>query len=152
MVHQISREQFLHSNIDDIWNFVSSPQNLKIITPKYMNFHITSKNLPQKMYPGMIITYKVSPIFKIRMHWVTEITQVKEKYFFIDEQKYGPYTIWHHQHFFEIKENGVLMRDIVTYKLPFGFFGIVLNKLFIQKKINSIFDYRFEVLDKIFNK
>ena len=103
------------------------------------------------MYPGMIISNKVSPILGIPTTWVSEITQVLEKKFFIDEQRVGPYQIWHHQHFFETKNNGVLMKDIVTYKVPFGILGVIINKFFIRKKLESIFDYRYKSLNKIFN-
>ena len=102
---QFKREQIINSNIDTIWDFVSSPKNLKDITPDYMLFQITSDNLNQKMYPGMIITYKVAPILNIKIDWMTEITHVRDKKFFIDEQRMGPYKMWHHQHIFEnVKE------------------------------------------------
>ena len=117
-----------------------------------MLFEITSKGMQEKMYPGMIITYKVSPMLGIKMNWVTEITQVKDKHFFIDEQRVGPYSLWHHQHFFEEKEGGILMTDIVTYKPPFGFLGDIANSIFIKKQLESIFEYRFKVMDQKFNK
>lgn len=148
---QLRREQFVKTNLETIWGFVSSPENLKEITPDYMLFDITSKELPEKMYPGMIITYKVSPLFNIKMNWVTEITQVKDHHFFIDEQRMGPYKMWHHQHFFEEKDNGVLMTDIVTYIPPFGLLGDIANKFFIKKQLNDIFNYRFKIMDKKFN-
>ena len=151
MIHQLKTKQFLNASVDDVWEFVSSPANLKKITPPYMGFNITSEGLPDKMYPGMIISYKVSPILKIPTTWVTEITQVEEKKFFIDEQRVGPYQMWHHQHFFEKQYNGVLMKDIVTYKAPFGILGVLANSLFIKNKLDSIFRYRHQSLNKIFN-
>ena len=150
--YQFRKEQFLKTDIDTIWDFVSSPTNLKDITPDYMLFDITSKDLPEKMYPGMIITYKVSPLLNIKINWVTEITQVKDKYFFIDEQRLGPYKMWHHQHFFEKKDEGVLMTDIVTYIPPFGILGDIANVFIIKKQLKAIFDYRFKVMDEKFNK
>tara|TARA_Y100001968_G_C19336384_1_gene707109 strand:+ start:693 stop:1151 length:459 start_codon:yes stop_codon:yes gene_type:complete len=152
MIFQLKREQILHANIDEVWEFASSPENLPKITPKYMNFTITSKKLPKKMYQGMLIMYKVSPVLGIPTTWLAEITQIEEKKFFIDEQKIGPYSLWHHQHFFEPCEGGVIMKDIVTYKLPFGLFGRFLHWLFIKRKLNNIFNYRFQKMDKIFNK
>ena len=151
MIHQLKTEQFLNSNIDHVWDFMSSPRNLKKITPPYMGFDITSTDLPDKMYAGMIITYKVSPILSIPTTWVTEITHVSEKKFFIDEQRVGPYTMWHHQHFFKKHKNGVLMNDIITYKAPLGPLGVLANYLFISKKLKSIFEYRYKTLNKIFN-
>lgn len=149
---QLKKEQFLKTDIHTIWDFASSPANLKEITPDHMLFHITSEELAEKMYPGMIITYVVSPLLGIKMNWVTEITQVKDKHFFIDEQRVGPYALWHHQHFFEEKDGGVLMTDIITYKPPFGILGDIANFLFIKKQLDSIFDYRFKVMDKKFNQ
>jgi ligand-binding SRPBCC domain-containing protein len=149
---QLKKEQFLKTDLDTIWDFASSPANLREITPDYMLFEITSKGMQEKMYPGMIITYKVSPMLGVKMNWVTEITQVKDKHFFIDEQRVGPYSLWHHQHFFEEKEGGILMTDIVTYKPPFGFLGDIANSIFIKKQLESIFEYRFKVMDQKFNK
>ena len=151
MIYQFKTRQLLKSDLETVWDFVSSPRNLKKITPPYMGFDITSKDLPLKMYPGMIISYKVSPLLSIPTTWVTEITQVEKHKFFIDEQRVGPYTMWHHQHFLEETKDGILMTDIVTYKPPFGILGSIANSLFIKKKLKSIFDYRFVALDKIFN-
>ena len=151
MIYQFKTKQLLRSDLETVWDFVSSPRNLKKITPPYMGFDITSKDLPLKMYPGMIISYKVSPLLSIPTTWVTEITQVEKYKFFIDEQRVGPYTMWHHQHFLEETKDGILMTDIVTYKPPFGILGSIANSLFIKKKLKSIFDYRFVALEKIFN-
>ncbi|MBL6658446.1 MAG: SRPBCC family protein [Flavobacteriales bacterium] len=152
MAHfQLIKKQFLKTDLDTIWDFASSPKNLKEITPDYMLFEITSEDLSEKMYPGMIISYKVSPLLNIKMNWVTEITQVKDKHFFVDEQRMGPYSMWHHQHFFEEQDGGVMMTDIVTYIPPFGILGVIANSLLIKRQLESIFDYRFRVMDKKFN-
>ena len=151
MIHQIRKEQFLNAKIEDVWDFVTSPYNLKKITPEYMNFVIKSKNMNQKIYPGMIIFYKVSPILKIPTTWVTEIKYVKKNQFFVDEQRLGPYQIWHHEHLFREEKNGVVMIDIISYKLPFGIIGRCVNYLFIKNKLNSIFNYRYEKMNEIFN-
>lgn len=150
--YQLKKKQHLKTDLNTIWDFVSSPRNLKEITPDYMLFQITSKELKEKMYPGMIISYKVSPVLNLKINWVTEITQVKEKQFFIDEQRLGPYKMWHHQHFFEEDANGVLMTDIVTYIPPFGVLGDIANQLFIKKQLEDIFNYRFKVLEKKYNQ
>ena len=147
---QIIRKQHLKTDIQTLWDFVSSPINLNKITPQDMQFQFISNNKDQKMYPGMIILYKVSPLFKIPLSWATEITHVKEKKFFVDEQRLGPYKIWHHEHHFEETEDGVLMKDIVTYVPPFGIIGSLANSLFIRRKVNHIFDYREKVLERIF--
>ena len=123
--------------MEDVWDFVSSPKNLKKITPEYMNFSIKSGSVNEKIYPGMIISYKVSPILRIPTSWVTEITHVKKNKIFVDEQRLGPYKIWHHEHLFVEKNDGVLMIDIISYKLPFGILGRIINYLFIKNKIKT---------------
>ncbi|NEW78420.1 MAG: SRPBCC family protein [Gelidibacter sp.] len=150
--YQLKQTQRIKGTIDEVWNFIASPDNLKKITPDYMGFDITSGDLPEKMYPGMIICYKVSPLLGIKMNWLTEITQVNEKKFFIDEQRVGPYKIWHHQHHIEPIEGGVLMTDIVTYQPPMGFLGSIANTLIIKNKLAEIFDYRKNVLNQIFGE
>jgi len=130
----------------EIWDFISSPANLKLITPSYMGFDITSGNVPEKMYEGMIITYKVSPVAGIKTDWMTEITHIREQEYFVDEQRIGPYKLWHHQHHIYPIKGGVLMRDIVTYAPPFGILGKIANALIIKKKLNEIFTFRYNTL------
>ena len=151
MIYELKREQVLKSDLDTIWDFVSSPKNLPRITPTYMNFNITSKELPKKMYPGMLISYTVTPVLGIPMSWLTEITQVTDKRYFVDEQRYGPYAMWHHQHFIEPHKDGVLMKDIVTYKLPLGILGRLAHWLFVKRQLSSIFNYRFLKMEEVFN-
>ena len=153
MIHtQIKRNQILKTDIDTLWKFMSSPNNLEKITPKEMSFNITSKNHNKPIYPGMIITYKVAPVLSIPINWITEITHVKKNKYFVDEQRIGPYKLWHHEHRFEIlNEEGVLMEDIITYIPPLGILGEFINKIFIKNKVNRIFDYRRDILTKIFN-
>ena len=149
--YQFHSAQKINTSIDEIWDFISSPTNLKEITPDYMGFDImNTKQLSEKMYEGMIIGYKVSPILGLKTTWVTEITHIRNKEFFIDEQRMGPYTMWHHQHLIRPIENGVLMTDIVSYQPPFGVIGAIANKLVIQSKLKQIFNYRTAALDKKF--
>ena len=150
--YQLHKTQKVPASIDEIWNFISSPANLKKITPEYMGFNITSGFLSPQMYAGMIIVYKVSPVFGIKMTWVTEITHVKDKEYFVDEQRIGPYTMWHHEHKIEAIEGGVLMTDIVSYQPPFGFIGAIANSVLIKKQLQGIFDYRTQALERIFGK
>ena len=152
MYYQYQQTQKIPASIDQVWDFISSPGNLKKITPPYMGFDVKSNSGSDKMYPGMIITYIVRPMFNIPVHWVTEITQVKDREFFVDEQRMGPYTLWHHQHKIEAIEGGVLMTDIVTYIPPFGFLGSIANKLFIEKKLSEIFQFRTKAVDEYFGK
>lgn len=116
-----------------------------------MKFIVTSDyNEGGKMYPGMIITYKVSPLWGIKMNWMTEITHVKEKEYFVDEQRFGPYALWHHQHHFKAVEGGVLMTDILNYAIPYGFIGRIAHHWFVKKKIREVFDYRVKAIEEIF--
>jgi ligand-binding SRPBCC domain-containing protein len=151
-MYTLETSQKIPASQADVWDFISSPVNLKYITPAYMGFDITSRNLPDKMYPGMIITYKVSPLFNFKMDWVTEITHVADQQYFVDEQRIGPYSIWHHQHHLKSIAGGVEMNDIVSYLPPFGPLGSVANTLFIRKKLKEIFDFRTAAIEKKFGK
>lgn len=150
--YQFTRTQKLPVSVNEIWDFISSPLNLKDITPEHMGFDVTSKNGQDKMYPGMIITYKVSPLFGIMLNWVTEITHVKDFEFFVDEQRIGPYKLWHHQHLIEPIEGGILMTDIVTYQPPLGLLGAIANTIIIKSQLRDIFDYREKMLENRFGK
>lgn len=148
--YQFKKAQVINASLEVVWEFISDPANLKKITPDYMGFDITSKDVPSKMYAGMIISYRVSPLFGIKTTWVTEITHLKENSYFVDEQRVGPYKIWHHQHMIQPTEKGTLMTDIVSYQPPLGFLGSIANELIIKGKLNEIFEYRTKALDEIF--
>jgi len=149
--YQKKTEQFINASLEEVWDFMSSPKNLKEITPKHMGFDITSDNKEEKMYQGMIISYIVKPILGIPTNWVTEITHVVDHKYFVDEQRIGPYKLWHHQHILEERDGGVYMKDIITYEPPMGFLGAIANSLFIKKQLNTIFDFRFKAVDEKFN-
>ena len=138
--------------MDTLWNFMSSPANLSKITPAYMGFQILSDLNESKMYPGQIIEYFVTPVAGIKMHWVTEITHVKEKDYFVDEQRFGPYAFWHHKHVLKEVPGGIEMTDSLHYKVPYGFLGKIINALFIRKKIKEIFDFRYQKLEDLYNR
>ncbi|MHC1706751.1 MAG: hypothetical protein AB9842_04410 [Bacteroidales bacterium] len=148
---KVSTQKFPVS-VAEMWDFISSPANLKLITPPYMGFDIINKDNTGKMYPGMIISYHVSPLLGIKTLWVTEITHVKESEFFVDEQRVGPYKLWHHQHILKEIPGGVLMEDIVTYQPPLGFLGRIANSLIIRNKLNEIFDFRKVRLEEKYGK
>ena len=149
--YQLKTSQVINASIKEVWDFISSPKNLKEITPDHMGFNITSGNEDEKMYQGMILSYKVSPLLGIKTDWVSEITHVKEHEYFVDEQRVGPYKIWHHQHKIKPIEKGVLMEDIITYVPPFGLLGKLANSLIIKKQLQQIFDYRENALNEKFN-
>jgi len=150
VMHILKRQLTLNEPIGKVWDFFSSPHNLKMISPPYLGFTITSGAEDNVMYPGQIITYKVKPVAGIPLTWVTEITQVEQYRFFIDEQRVGPYRMWHHEHHFKETAHGVEMTDIVTYKLPLGPLGSLAHWLFVKKQLEQIFDYRSKVVGKHF--
>lgn len=152
-IYRTEFTQKLPVSIDAAWDFFSSPLNLAEITPKDMTFEVTSPNMDHtKMYPGLIITYKVSPLFGIKLDWVTEITHVKEKEYFVDEQRFGPFAFWHHQHHFQSIEGGVLMNDILHYGIGWGIIGKVANGVMVNNKINEIFNFRYKKVEALFGK
>lgn len=148
-IYSLKRSIKLKMTMEESWDFFSNPNNLTLITPPSLNLNITSK-LPDKMYAGMIITYTVAPILNIPMTWVTEITHVDEPRFFIDEQRFGPYKFWHHQHRFEQIEGGVEATDLVNYALPLDPLSRTANSLIVKKQLKEIFDFRSEYLKKRF--
>lgn len=143
-------KQEIPATMQEVWDFISSPKNLKLITPEHMGFDIMTNKLPSKMYPGMIIKYKVSPLWNIKTTWVTEITHMKEGEYFVDEQRIGPYKMWHHQHWITPIKDGVFMNDIINYQPPLGFLGLVANNLIIKQKLEEIFQYRSRKLKERF--
>lgn len=149
-VYKKETVQHINATIEECWAFFSSPRNLQKITPETMGFIITDFD-EKSMYAGQIIQYKVSPLAGIKLRWTTEITVVKDREYFIDEQRFGPYVLWHHKHFFEPTEKGVKMTDVVHYALPLGFIGQIMNGLVVKNKLKEIFDYRVQAVNKIFN-
>lgn len=148
-MHQIKRKQVLPISLQQAWDFFSNPANLKTITPAHMGFNITS-GPPAGMYEGMIITYKVSPLLNIPLNWMTEITHVHAPHYFVDEQRIGPYRIWHHQHHFREVDGGTEIIDQVDYQLPLGPLGKLANTIMVRKQLQEIFDYRERKLSELF--
>lgn len=149
IVLPFTRTTFIPADRNTCWGFFSDPSNLQRITPPSMDFRITSDPCSQ-MYAGQIITYRVRPLAGIPVNWVTEITQVREGSFFIDEQRIGPYRFWHHQHHFREVEGGTEMTDIVHYALPLDPFSRILLPV-VKRKLGSIFAFREEVIRKLFH-
>jgi ligand-binding SRPBCC domain-containing protein len=149
--YAVKFEQSMPITLDEAWDFFSSPLNLAKVTPAKINFVITSDySKDTKMYEGMIITYKITPILGIKMNWMTEITHVSDKVYFVDEQKFGPYALWHHEHHFKAIEGGVHMTDILHYAIPYGVFGRLANAMFVGKQVNEIFTYREKAVNELF--
>jgi ligand-binding SRPBCC domain-containing protein len=146
-IYLLEASQYLNISMEEAWQFFSSPGNLSLITPSRMGFRITS-GTPAVMYSGQIITYRVSPFWGFTTNWVTEITHVSPNRLFVDEQRIGPYRLWHHEHHFEKQDKGILMTDRVYYRLPFGFLGQIVHALFVRRQLENIFLFRKAYLQK----
>lgn len=151
-IYHLKRVQVLPITIEQAWDFFATPKNLGVITPATMKFNIVSISGGDRMYAGQIIRYKVSVKPWLTVNWMTEITHVNEPYCFVDDQRSGPYALWHHQHLFKEVDGGVEMTDELHYAIPFGIFGRLANALFVAGEVNAIFDYRFNVLKTYFTK
>ena len=149
-IHTVKYEQFVPVDLATAWDFFSSPKNLARITPQHMGFQITNKYDVGKMYTGMLITYKVSPLLGIKLDWCTEITHVKDHVYFVDEQRFGPYAMWHHQHHFKEVAGGVMMTDIVDYAISFGLLGSIANVLLVKNAVKEIFEFRKQKIAELF--
>lgn len=150
-IYRLHKKQDLPISIDEAWEFLSNPKNLKTITPDYMSFDILT-TIDRPMYPGQIIQYIVTPVLGIKTKWVTEITHVVDKQYFVDEQRFGPYALWHHKHFIKEIEGGVEMEDIIDYKIPFGVLGRLAHPILVKPKLEEIFSYRQQKLTELFGK
>ncbi|MCL6296110.1 SRPBCC family protein [Jejuia spongiicola] len=150
-IYRLHKKQNLPITADDAWNFLSNPKNLKTITPDYMGFNILS-GADRPMYAGQIIQYIVTPILGLKTKWVTEITHVVDKQYFVDEQRFGPYALWHHKHFIKTINNGVEIEDIIDYKVPFGWLGQLVHPVLVKPKLEEIFNYRTKKLEELFGK
>lgn len=149
-VYTLEAVQKVPISMEEAWAFLSNPKNLSKITPEYMNFCITSNSLPDKIYPGLMITYTVCPFPNVPVTWVTEITNVQEPNYFVDEQRFGPYRMWHHEHFLKEIPGGVEMVDIIHYVLPFGFLGNIAREVFVKRQLDGIFTFRQKRMEEMF--
>ncbi len=150
-MHIKKSQQKLPISIATAWNFISDPKNLAVITPNKMGFKTRSGD-DKKIFPGQIIEYTITPLMGIKMHWVTEITHIDENRYFVDEQRFGPYAFWHHKHFLKEITGGVLMEDVIHYKLPMGFVGDLFHGLLVKPNLDQIFNYRHNKLIELFGE
>ncbi len=150
-LYTLHATQKLPISLEQAWEFLSNPANLKVITPDYMTFNIVS-GADRPMYAGQMIEYIVTPLLGIKTSWVSEITHVEPFKYFVDEQRYGPYAMWHHKHFIKAIEGGVEMEDLIHYKVPLGFLGKLVHPYLIKPKLQEIFDYRTQALETKFGK
>lgn len=150
-LYQLHAKQALPISKAKAWEFLSDPKNLKVITPDHMGFHILS-GADRPMFEGQIIQYVVKPFPGYSTKWVTEITHVRNEEYFVDEQRFGPYALWHHKHFLSNVDGGVLMEDIIDYKIPFGILGQMVQPILVKKQLKEIFEYRETKLNELFGE
>ena len=150
-IYRLESKQNLPISKKEAWEFLSSPKNLKTITPEYMSFDILS-GADRPMFAGQIIQYIVTPLLGIKTKWVTEITYVVEGEYFVDEQRFGPYALWHHKHFIKEIPGGVEMEDIIDYKVPMGILGQLVHPFIVKPKLDEIFEHRRKKLIEIFGE
>ena len=150
-IYTLHTKQNLPITLQQAWGFLSDPKNLKTITPSYMSFIIQS-GADKPMFAGQIIQYIVTPVLGIKTKWVTEITHVEDKKYFVDEQRFGPYSLWHHKHFLREIPGGVEMEDIVDYKIPMGILGQLVHPFLVKPKLKEIFEYREKKLIELFGE
>ena len=150
-LYSIHTKQNLPISLEEAWNFIANPKNLEVITPKSMGFKTISGD-DKEMFAGQIIHYYITPLFGIKVQWVTEITHVQDRKFFVDEQRFGPYAFWHHKHFLKEIEGGVEMEDIVHYKVPMGILGQLVHPFLVKPKLEEIFAFRQKKLIELFGE
>src|SRR6478672_5145306 len=150
-VHQLKSVQRLPVSLQEAWRFFSDTNNLLTITPPFLNLKVANQVFGVKVYPGQIIRYKVRPLAGIGVSWMTEITHLEEERFFVDEQRKGPYKLWHHQHHFKAIDGGTEMTDIVHYAIPFSFIGEAFHPV-VKKKLMEIFSFRFDKINTVFGQ
>ena len=150
-VYHLRKKQHLPISVEEAWSFFSNPKQLSGLTPAWMHFEILSQP-DSSLYPGMITTYRLRPFPGIRMNCMTEITHVKERELFVDEQRLGPYRFWHHEHHFAEIDGGVELTDIVHYVMPYGILGKIVHQFSVEKKIQKVFRFRYETLENMFGK
>ena len=148
-IYTLHNKQNIPISLQEAWEFLSDPKNLKIITPDYMGFKTLSGD-DRPMFAGQIIQYIVTPVLGIPTKWVTEITHVEPLKYFVDEQRFGPYDLWHHKHFIKEIPGGVEMEDIVDYKIPMGILGQMVHPFLVKPKLDKIFEYRKNKLIELF--
>jgi ligand-binding SRPBCC domain-containing protein len=150
-VHTLLRKQTIKTTRAQAWEFFSNPRNLPRITPPGMGFEILSEDLPARIHPGLMIAYRVRPVAGVPMTWLTEITHVNEGESFVDEQRLGPYAIWHHEHRLrEAGEGRIEMEDRITYALPFGWIGNLAHPIIVQPQLERIFAFRERAVNELF--
>jgi len=150
-IHVLEQTQNVPGTLAACWDFFSDPGNLARITPPELGFEVISK-LPPRIHPGMMIQYRIRPLFGIPVTWMSEITQVDERRFFVDKQRVGPFHIWHHEHTFtDLGDGAVAVHDKVTYSLPFGPLGDLAHPLLVSPQLRRIFDYRTQAVRTIFH-
>lgn len=151
-VYSLYSRQKVPASLEEVWAFFSDARNLLAVTPPHLNLKVTNEVYGDSVYAGQVMTYIVRPLMGIPLSWMTEITHVENQKYFVDEQRKGPYKLWHHQHHFKTIKGGVEMTDLVHYRLPLGFLGNMANTLLVKKELEKIFAFRYQKINEHFGK
>jgi len=149
-IYCLYSRQNVPAKLEEVWQFFSDAKNLLTVTPPQLNLKVTNEVYGATVYAGQVMTYTVKPLLRVPLSWMTEITHVEPLKYFVDEQRKGPYKLWHHQHHFKAIEGGVEMTDLVHYRLPLGLIGTLANSLVVKKELENIFSYRYKKIEELF--
>jgi ligand-binding SRPBCC domain-containing protein len=149
MIRRLVREQFLPGQPELVWEFFATPRNLDTLTPPNLRFRIVGDVAP-RMFAGQLIEYRIGLLPGVWTRWLTEITHMREGEYFVDEQRIGPYRLWHHEHHFAPAPGGVRMTDRVTYEVGWGPAGWLAERLWVAREVEKIFDYRAQRIAELF--
>lgn len=150
-MYKLHRTQKVPISLQEAWDFLKSPKNLEKMTPKEMGFKIID-GADRPTHAGQLISYEVTPLFGLKTKWISKITHMENLKYFTDEQLYGPYAMWHHTHFIKEVKGGVVMEDLIHYKLPFGFLGRLAHPILVKPQLEKIFEFRRNKLIQLFGE
>jgi ligand-binding SRPBCC domain-containing protein len=149
-LRRIEQRQFLpRTSLDEVWEFLANPRTVAAVSPPDLGLRVTSEP-PVRVYPGLIVTYDLEVLPRVRWHWVTEVTHIREGRLLVDEQRFGPFRMWHHEHHLAAHDGGVEVRDLITYALPLGPLGVLADLVLVSHRLERTFAFRRRVLAQRF--
>ena len=146
--YTLRREQWIPRPIQELFAFFTDARNLEDITPPWLGFKILSMN-SNSISEGTEICYRLQ-LHRIPVRWRTEMRRWNPPYRFVDVQRSGPYSLWHHTHSFVAHGDQTRMTDVVRYVLPFGVIGRIAHALKVRSDVQRIFDYRRQRIHELF--
>jgi ligand-binding SRPBCC domain-containing protein len=141
---RLEAAQSLPQSRERVFEFFADACQLEAVTPPWLRFAVLTPP-PIEMHAGARIDYRLR-LHGIPIRWQSVISVWEPPFRFVDEQVRGPYRRWHHEHVFDVAENGTLCRDIVDYEVPGG---TLVDRLFVRPDLRRIFRYRQETLARV---